>query len=177
MRTTITLGAVADLRSRIARRFWDAHSQGWDDIRADPGIHAHNVELVDCLAEVVPAGGRVIDLGCGPGHHSVELAERGLAVTGVDYSEAMLARARAKAAERSVAIEFIQADLSTELPVSAPGYDAALCVSVLQVIPDPNAFLTRVHGLLRPGGHLLIEAALPGPADPFRPHCETRVTE
>jgi 2-polyprenyl-3-methyl-5-hydroxy-6-metoxy-1,4-benzoquinol methylase len=53
---------------------------------------------------------RILDIGCGTGRHSVELARRGYSVVGVDLSDSMLAKARAKAQASGVSVEFIQAD-------------------------------------------------------------------
>src|SRR5260370_28396429 len=165
---------MTGVRSRIAGRFGEAPSRGWDEIRADPQVQAHSIELVEWLAGALPARGRVIDLGCGPGHHSSLLAERGFEVTGLDYSPAMLERARTKVRARALAVDFEQADLTGDLPRFPEPFDGALCISVLQVIADPDAFLDRVGRLLRPGGHLLVEIPLPGsgisvPGTPRRP--------
>lgn len=53
---------------------------------------------------------RILDIGCGTGRHAIELAGRGYAVTGVDLSEALLRRAREKAAARHVQVDFRRAD-------------------------------------------------------------------
>lgn len=53
----------------------------------------------------------VLDLGCGTGRHAVELAQRGYDVTGVDRSEAMLARARQRASDADVEVGFELGDL------------------------------------------------------------------
>lgn len=53
---------------------------------------------------------RILDVGCGTGRHSIELARRGYDVTGIDLSPAMLARARENAAAAGCRISFIQAD-------------------------------------------------------------------
>jgi len=53
---------------------------------------------------------RILDIGCGTGRHVIELARRGYSATGVDLSESMLARARQKAQQVGVEVEFIQAD-------------------------------------------------------------------
>ncbi len=50
----------------------------------------------------------ILDIGCGTGRHAVELAVRGYRVTGVDLSEAQLARAREKAAAAKVTVDFQQ---------------------------------------------------------------------
>jgi len=52
----------------------------------------------------------ILDLGCGTGRHSIELAKRGYRVTGVDLSESQLQRAREKAKEHGVRVEFLQGD-------------------------------------------------------------------
>lgn len=53
---------------------------------------------------------RILDVGCGTGRHSIELAKRGYQVTGVDLSEAQLARARQKAQAENLEINFLQQD-------------------------------------------------------------------
>ena len=53
---------------------------------------------------------RILDIGCGTGRHSVELAARGYTVTGIDLSESQLKRAREKARERGLSVDFRRAD-------------------------------------------------------------------
>ncbi|HNS16872.1 MAG TPA: class I SAM-dependent methyltransferase [Bacteroidales bacterium] len=53
---------------------------------------------------------RVLDLGCGTGRHTIELARRGYRVTGIDLSEAQLKRAREKAKKAGLVIDFQQQD-------------------------------------------------------------------
>jgi SAM-dependent methyltransferase len=67
---------------------------------------------------------RILDIGCGTGRHSVELARRGYNVTGVDLSPAMLERARANAATHGCRISFIQGD-ARSLPFMAE-FDMAI---------------------------------------------------
>ncbi|MCE5341617.1 MAG: class I SAM-dependent methyltransferase [Planctomycetaceae bacterium] len=52
----------------------------------------------------------ILDVGCGTGRHSIELAKRGYKVTGIDLSKAQIERARQKAKEANVQIDFIQKD-------------------------------------------------------------------
>lgn len=52
----------------------------------------------------------ILDVGCGTGRHTIELTRRGYRVTGIDLSEAQLARAREKAAENNLQIRFFQKD-------------------------------------------------------------------
>jgi len=53
---------------------------------------------------------KIIDIGCGTGRHSIELAKRGYQITGIDLSESQLARAREKAKQAGVTIDFQKHD-------------------------------------------------------------------
>ena len=53
---------------------------------------------------------RILDIGCGTGRHSIELAKRGYTVTGIDLSESQLNRAKEKASAQNLSINFEQQD-------------------------------------------------------------------
>jgi len=145
----------------VARRFWDLHSQGWDKMRSQPTGQLWIAGALDLLTAELEGGGAVLDLGCGPGHHAVGLAERGFTVTAVDYSSSMLELARTRARQAGIAtVTFVEADLNRPLPLPAESFDGALCISVLQVIDDPAEFAREVARTLRPGGRLLVEVGL-----------------
>ena len=55
-------------------------------------------------------GLKILDVGCGTGRHAIELTKRGYRVTGIDLSEAQLARARKKAAAENLTIQFLKQD-------------------------------------------------------------------
>jgi 2-polyprenyl-3-methyl-5-hydroxy-6-metoxy-1,4-benzoquinol methylase len=67
---------------------------------------------------------KIIDIGCGTGRHSVELAKRGYKVTGIDLSESQLARAKAKAKAQNLQIDFQKHD-ARKLPFENE-YDLAI---------------------------------------------------
>lgn len=76
------------------------------------------------VASVVPAGGRVLEVGCGPGHLSIRLADQhGFDVTGLDLDPVMIERARAKVAHGSPGDErrpaFVVGDAAVRWPGSA----------------------------------------------------------
>ncbi|HYL35510.1 MAG TPA: class I SAM-dependent methyltransferase [Bryobacteraceae bacterium] len=69
-------------------------------------------EQVGQIIELVGFQGRaVLDLCCGPGRHAVEFARLGWEVTGVDRTEFLLDRARERAAEARVAVEWVRQDM------------------------------------------------------------------
>jgi len=67
---------------------------------------------------------RIIDVGCGTGRHSIELSKRGYRVTGIDLSESQLARAKEKAKQLNLKIDFQQYD-ARKLPFDSE-FDTAI---------------------------------------------------
>jgi arsenite methyltransferase len=102
-------------------------------------------------------GERILDVGCGPGFYCVELAEevgQTGSVVGVDSSPAMLELATRRCAGHN-GIELRAGD-SVSLPVTDASFDAALCVQVLEYVPDPTVALAEMHRALRPGGRVVV---------------------
>lgn len=109
----------------------------------------------------VNAGDRILDLGCGAGRHSIELAERGFEVTGIDISGYMLDEARKRAGMRNVTVRFLEGNLIDlqNLIGDKPSYEGAVCLcesgfGVLGRESD-RKLLSDVHGALLPGSKLL----------------------
>jgi len=108
-------------------------------------------------------GARLLDITCGPGLYAVELARRGVQVTGIDFSPAAIRYARELAEAQRVATRcrFIQADIRHELPRhAAEGYDAALLIyGQLAVFTRNEAaqLLADAAQALRTGGTLALE--------------------
>ncbi len=139
------------------REFWDVEAEGFDDepdhgLR-DPATAAAWLRLLS--DHLPPAPVDVVDLGCGTGSLSVLLAAAGHRVRGLDFSAAMVERARAKAAAARLEVDFVVGDAST--PAYAAGScDVVLSRHVLWALPEPAAALAAWVGLLRPGGRLLL---------------------
>lgn len=108
-------------------------------------------------ALAIQPGERVLDVGCGPGFFAAELAGAtggdGV-VVGIDASPQMLAVA-ARRCETLPNVSFRQSD-ATRLPVDDGSFDVALCVQVLEYVPDVPAALAELNRALRPGGRVLV---------------------
>jgi SAM-dependent methyltransferase len=120
---------------------------------------------VDLLVEALGLreGSRVLDLACGHGRHSVELARRGCRVTGVDLSERSLELAVARAAEAGVEVRFERADMRRIR--FADEFDAVInmftAFGYFAEEADDRLVLDRVAAALVPGGALLMEIVNP----------------
>jgi 2-polyprenyl-3-methyl-5-hydroxy-6-metoxy-1,4-benzoquinol methylase len=119
---------------------------------------------VDFLAEALSLRGAetILDLACGGGRHSLELARRGLTVVGLDAVAPVLAHARARAAEEDLSVEFVQGDMRTL--AYAGRFDVVLLMnSSLGFFDDETnaAVLVGCAQALAPGGRLLLQCINP----------------
>ncbi len=106
------------------------------------------------------AGLDVVDVGCGTGRHAVRLAGRGARVVGVDFSDGMLARARAK--EGAEGVRWLVHDVARPpLPLEARAFDRVLCALVVDHIPALPAFFAELGRLCRPHGRVVVTAMHP----------------
>lgn len=99
-----------------------------------------------------PAGGRVLEAGCGTGAQTVALLRRspGARLLAVDVSEASLALARERVGAAGN-VAFLRADL-LDLPFAPGAFDHAFVCFVLEHLPDPLAALRALRRAVRPGG-------------------------
>lgn len=91
----------------------------------------------------------VLDFGCGFGGEAIELARRGIPVTGIDIRPEALDRARRAAAAAGVAA------LTRFVPATEARYDVILSLDAFEHFDDPAHILRLMAGLLRPGGYVL----------------------
>ena len=100
-------------------------------------------------------GMEILDIGCGTGNLSLELARLGARVTGVDISEPMLAIARQKALREKLDVKFYKADVH-DLPFDDETFDAVVSLSALEFVSDLGEALKEAYRVLKHGGRLVI---------------------
>jgi demethylmenaquinone methyltransferase/2-methoxy-6-polyprenyl-1,4-benzoquinol methylase len=104
----------------------------------------------------VRQGDRVLDAACGTGDLAIADVKAGaVRVTGLDFSEGMLERARKKSALRKDALEWVQGDM-LRLPFADATFDAATVGFGVRNVEDLELGLRELRRVLRPGGRLAI---------------------
>ncbi len=100
------------------------------------------------------APGRALDVACGEGRNAVWLAQLGWRVTGVDFSDVALAKARQLAESRGVEVEWVLADLVEYEPPAA--MDLVVVLYLQLPAAQRREVLRRAAAALAPGGTLLV---------------------
>lgn len=138
-------------------RFWQ-ESAPWLFRQARWERSGEEVEQVIALLDLA-SGASVLDMGCGPGRHSLELAERGFRVTGVDRTSMYLEEARRRAQDAGLKVDWIQADMRE---FSGPdAFDAAInlftAFGYFEDGAEDRRVLQNLLVSLKPGGRLVID--------------------
>jgi trans-aconitate methyltransferase len=111
-------------------------------------------DLIDLLDP--QPGERILDLGCGTGHLTAQIAERRAEVIGLDASASMIAQAR----QNYPKLKFVLADARKfEL---GSGFDAVFSNAALHWIPEPAPVIASVARALKPGGRFVLEMGAKG---------------
>jgi ubiquinone/menaquinone biosynthesis C-methylase UbiE len=137
---------------------WNRRAPGFDaDFGHSIGTQGERAAWDRILDLVVPSRGTLdaLDVGCGTGFLTLELAARGHRVTGVDFAPAMIAEARRKAAERGASVRFEEGD-AEQLPYSAGSFDLVISRHLLWTLPHPEAAIDEWIRVLRPGARLVV---------------------
>ena len=144
------------------RNAYDLIADQWHTNKRAPGYIEHVLRYVDRVLEGLPAGAKVLDLGCGTGEPVAKhIVERGFSVTGVDESSEMLKFARQTVPEA----ELIHADIVTvELTDT---FDAAVAWDSMFHVERKHhaAIYHKLAKTLREGARLLLSVGGSAPAE------------
>lgn len=120
------------------------------------GRFVDRVETELAFSLFKPAFGmRILDVGCGTGNFSIKLAEKGCKVVGIDISEEMLKRAREKAKERNLDIEFYNTDVYN-INFSDESFDGVFSMAAFEFIKEPQKAYDEMYRILKRNERLLI---------------------
>jgi SAM-dependent methyltransferase len=156
-------GAVDRLDTRD---LWNANAPAWTELsRAGFDVYRDLVNTPAFFAMLPPIDGlRCLDLGCGEGHNTRLLADRGAEVVALDIATAFI-DAAAKEAQRG--IRYVVGDGSI-LPFAVGSFDVVTAFMSLMDVGDPERTLSEMARVLRPGGFAQFSVVHPTTSTPIR---------
>jgi SAM-dependent methyltransferase len=150
---------------RVAQHYDERYAHLSDPAVVDP--------MVDFLAELA-GDGAALELGIGTGRIALPLAQRGVRVHGIDLSEAMVARLRAKPGAEQIGVTIGDFATTTVEATFSVAYLVANTIMNLTTQDEQVACFQNVAAHLEPGGRFVIEVLVPGlrrlpPGETFQP--------
>jgi SAM-dependent methyltransferase len=152
-------GGDASRKASDTQRAFDGVAPDYDRSNTDnPTLCAMRSRTIAAIALHAPAGGRILDLGCGPGTDEDTLADAGYQVTAIDWSPAMVEETRKRIARRGLQERVDVHHLGIhELDRLPPGMFDVVCSNFgpLNCVPDLARAARLIADRVRPGGMLI----------------------
>lgn len=162
-----SLGPVPNLEEHVDPEWWRqifnaTYLKTDGDVVDDPQITSRDVDVF-CGILNAPQDTRILDLCCGQGRVSLELARRGFAnVEGVDRSHYLIQKAKAQAKKEGLGIKFREGD-ARKLRYPADTFDVVMVLGnsfgYFETAEDDMRVIKEIMRILKPWGRVLIEAA------------------
>lgn len=131
---------------RVSRMWWDT---------AGPMRMLHVINPLRSafiLGQIEPPGPKILDVGCGGGILAEALARSGAKVTAIDLSQPTLEAARGHAAAHGLEIDYRYMSVEQIAQEAPGGFDAVICMEMLEHVPEPREVIAACARLLKPGG-------------------------
>jgi SAM-dependent methyltransferase len=149
------------------QRAWEANAGFWDDYVGPEGNVFHRLLVAPAQMRLLglKAGERVVELACGNGQFSREMARAGAEVTASDFSAVFVERARKHASDAGLSISCEVADVTDERQILALGeassFDAAVCTMAVHDIADLAPMASALRTMLKPEGRFVFSVMHP----------------
>lgn len=147
----------------------DSSTQCWNQVNIDEWIHKAQTNdfriyymmpyTLEKLGNV--KGKYILDLGCGEGGYSRELAHKGAMVTAADCSEVFIEYAKNKAKEEDLSIDHCVLNANTLNDINDNHFDIVLCSMMLMDVEDLDGTLKEIHRVLKQNGKVFISILHP----------------
>ena len=136
-------------------RFWNANADAWTRL-ASAGYDIYRDYFnTPAFMRLLPAveGLSGLDIGCGDGHNTRRLAERGARMVAIDIADLFIAHARRVEAQTPLGIDYRVAS-AVELPFADAAFDFATGFMSFMDVPETDRVLAEAYRILKPGGFL-----------------------
>jgi len=145
------------------RKVWNDAAEAWIDfVRTGKDytrVGLNNPATFDLIGNV--KGLVVLDLACGEGFNTRELARMGSKVTGIDFSEKLIEFARQEEAEENLGIHYDVKDATNLGRIPDSYFDLVTCFMALQDIEDYRKAISEVSRVIKPGGRFVFSIPHP----------------
>jgi len=134
-------------------RLWDENAEAWTALaRAGYDVYRDFVNTPAFMAMLPDVAGlQGLDIGCGEGHNTRLLAQRGAGVTALDISTAFIERAVETERNEPAGIRYLRAS-ATELPFPAARFDFVTAFMSIMDVSQADVAIREIHRVLKPAG-------------------------
>jgi SAM-dependent methyltransferase len=154
------------------RALYASVAHEYDDVFPKHVAEHYIDKRTNLVKELLPFGGKVLDVGCGTGQLASAIAAEGYDLFGADLSTSMIARARQRGLSGTCA------GVTTALPFAEDSFDLALTVATLHHLETPERVAATVREMgrvVKPGGFVVLWDH--NPANPYWPYLMKRVPQ
>ncbi|MBI3158370.1 MAG: methyltransferase domain-containing protein [Chloroflexi bacterium] len=159
------LGPIQNLEAHVRPDWWRGlfnalYLKTDGDVVEDPTITRNEIDQFSAILNL-SAEHRILDLCCGQGRHTLEMARRGLHyVEGLDRSQYLIGRARSRAKKEGLSVKFREGD-ARKLPQPADSFDVVMVMGnsfgYFDTVEDDLQVLEEIFRVLKPGGRLFLD--------------------
>lgn len=132
--------------SALAERWWDPHGE----FKTLHDINPLRSEYIRRFADL--RGKKVVDVGCGGGILTEELAQQGADALGIDMSDELIDIADLHSLESGVQAAYQKISAEELAHLQPASFDHVTCMEMLEHVPDPGAIINACATLVKPGG-------------------------
>lgn len=161
-----TIGPVPNLEEHVKPDWWKGifnhlYLKTDGDVVDDQRITSSEIDRIIEILHLEPDQ-KILDLCCGQGRHTLELARRGYNAEGLDQSHYLIQRARSTAKKEELSVRFREGD-ARRLPYRTDTYDVVLVLGnsfgYLDSVEEDLRILTELRRILKPWGRVLLDVA------------------
>lgn len=147
--TTVEMSSEMEALKTRLKGTWEAGDYGVFAKYLEPGA----LEFFDRLN--IPAGTRLLDIGCGAGQLTIPAAKRGIDVVGLDLAQNLVDQANERARAEGLNIKIVQGDAEA-LPFDDASFDIALSLIGSMFAPRPEMVASEMVRVVKPGGTIIM---------------------
>ncbi|WP_230741690.1 class I SAM-dependent methyltransferase [Methanooceanicella nereidis] len=150
-----------EIENKISKS-WDEMASAYDKFKSDTFSYSEMIEkpvVMRLLGDI--SGKAALDLGCGGGDYTVELARRGAKVVGVDISKVSLGIAHKKASMEGQDLELIMGSISDLGFLKGDRFDVVFSSTSMHYVADIENAFRQVRRLLKDGGMFVLSVVHP----------------